>query len=159
MLLGGFISDRLVRRLGLYSRILVIGVSLLIAAPFAAGTLYFDPPGAYFFQIPTYIFGEMWVGITLAVVVELVPSEIKTTAVAAYLFIISNIGGNANLLVPPLAQHFESQNYSKSDSLRYALYIMYPGPYVYGALVYLCSLLVIRRDKRKAAKENYKSDE
>lgn len=62
--------------------------------------------------------GEMWVGITLAVVVELVPSEIKTTAVAAYLFIISNIGGNANLLVPPLAQHFESQNYSKSDSLR-----------------------------------------
>lgn len=159
VLLGGFISDRLVRRLGLYSRILVIGVSLLIAAPFAAGTLYFDPPGAYFFQIPTYIFGEMWVGITLAVVVELVPSEIKTTAVAAYLFIISNIGGNANLLVPPLAQHFESQNYSKSDSLRYALYIMYPGPYVYGALVYLCSLLVIRRDKRKAAKENYKSDE
>lgn len=101
----------------------------------------------------------MWVGITLAVVVELVPSEIKTTAVAAYLFIISNIGGNANLLVPPLAQHFESQNYSKSDSLRYALYIMYPGPYVYGALVYLCSLLVIRRDKRKAAKENYKADE
>lgn len=30
----------------------------LIAAPFAAGTLYFDPPGAYFFQIPTYIFGN-----------------------------------------------------------------------------------------------------
>ena len=30
----------------------------LIAAPFAAGTLYFDPPGAYFFQIPTYIFGK-----------------------------------------------------------------------------------------------------
>lgn len=65
-----------------------------------------------------YNVGEMWVGITLAVVVELVPSEIKTTAVAAYLFIISNIGGNANLLVPPLAQHFESKNYSKSDSLR-----------------------------------------
>lgn len=40
-----------------------------------------------------------------------------------------------------------------------ALYIMYPGPYVYGALVYLCSLLVIRRDKKKAAKENYKADE
>lgn len=29
VLLGGFISDRLVRRLGLYSRILVIGVSLV----------------------------------------------------------------------------------------------------------------------------------
>lgn len=62
--------------------------------------------------------GEMWVGITLAVVVELVPSDIKTTAVAVYLFIISNIGGNANLLVPPLTQHFEDDGYSKSAALR-----------------------------------------
>ncbi|XP_061169687.1 MFS-type efflux pump MSMEG_3705-like [Saccostrea echinata] len=153
VLLGGFISDRLVRRLGLYSRILVIGISLLIAAPFAAGTLYFDPPGAYFFQIPTYIFGEMWVGITLAVVVELVPGEIKTTAVAAYLFIISNIGGNANTLVPPLTKYFENKDYSKSEALRAALYIMYPGPYVYGAVVYLSSLCVIKRDKKKTQKE------
>ncbi|XP_048776691.1 MFS-type efflux pump MSMEG_3705-like isoform X2 [Ostrea edulis] len=158
VLVGGFISDRLVKRLGMYSRILVIGISLLIAAPFAAGTLYFDPPGAYFFQIPTYIFGEMWVGITLAVVVELVPSDIKTTAVAVYLFIISNIGGNANLLVPPLTQHFEDDGYSKSAALRAALYIMYPGPYVYGAVVYLSSLFVIRRDKRRAAKENYEAE-
>ncbi|XP_022326868.2 MFS-type efflux pump MSMEG_3705-like isoform X1 [Crassostrea virginica] len=155
VLLGGFISDRLVRRLGLYSRILVIGVSLLIAAPFAAGTLYFDPPGAYFFQIPTYIFGEMWVGITLAVVVELVPSEIKTTAVAAYLFIISNIGGNANLLVPPLAQHFESQHYSKSDSLRYTLFCMYAGPFVFCIPVYFLSMFVLKRDYKRAQETPY----
>lgn len=77
----------------------------------------------------------MWVGITLAVVVELVPSEIKTTAVAAYLFIISNIGGNANLLVPPLAQHFESQHYSKSDSLRCKYIVIF-------TYLYWCTFLI-----------------
>lgn len=86
--------------------------------------------------------GEMWVGITLAVVVELVPSEIKTTAVAAYLFIISNIGGNANLLVPPLAQHFENQNYSKSDSLR----CMYNQDYRY-SFISLCNISFKTSDK------------
>ena len=30
----------------------------LIAAPFAAGTLYFDPPWAYICQIPSYLFGK-----------------------------------------------------------------------------------------------------
>lgn len=84
--------------------------------------------------------GEMWVGITLAVVVELVPSEIKTTAVAAYLFIISNIGGNANLLVPPLAQHFENQNYSKSDSLRCMYYQDY-------SFISLCNISFKTSDK------------
>lgn len=43
--------------------------------------------------------GEMWVGITLVVVVELVFSEIKIIVVVVYFFIISNIGGNVNLLV------------------------------------------------------------
>ena len=46
------------------------------------------------------IIGEMWIGITLAIVVELVPSTIRTSAVAVYLFIISNIVGNMPLLVP-----------------------------------------------------------
>ncbi|KAK3087414.1 hypothetical protein FSP39_005573, partial [Pinctada imbricata] len=118
VLLGGFISDRLVKRLGMYSRVIVIVASLVIAAPFAAGTLFFDPPAAYFFQIPTYIFGEMWIGITFAVIVELVPSDIKTAAIATYLFIISNIGGNAPLLVPPIQQSFEDSGYNKADSLR-----------------------------------------
>jgi hypothetical protein len=50
----------------------------------------------------------MWVSVTLAVLVELVPSKIKTTSVAVYFFIISNIGGNMPLLVPALKNLFEN---------------------------------------------------
>ena len=62
--------------------------------------------------------GEMWIGITLAIVVELIPSNIRTSAVAVYLFIISNIGGNMPLLVPPIQDAFENHGYTKSQSLR-----------------------------------------
>jgi hypothetical protein len=65
-----------------------------------------------------YITGEMWIGITLAIVVELMPSSVRTSAVAVYLFIISNIGGNMPLLVPPIQDGFENDGLTKSQSLR-----------------------------------------
>ena len=60
----------------------------------------------------------MWIGVTLAVLVELVPTEIKTTSVAAYFFIISNIGGNMPLVVPILRPIFENFGYLGIDALR-----------------------------------------
>ncbi|XP_072176914.1 MFS-type efflux pump MSMEG_3705-like [Diadema setosum] len=137
VIFGGFISDRVVKRSGTYARIWVLIASLLLAAPFAAATLFLSPPWAFVMQIPTYIIGEMWVSVTLAVVVELVPSSIRTTAIAFYFFIISNIGGNMPLLVPPISQ---------STSLRVALYILYPGGYVLAAAIFLISMVVVKRD-------------
>jgi hypothetical protein len=60
----------------------------------------------------------MWVGVTLAVLVELVPSDVKTTAVAAYFFIISNVGGNMPLLVPPVKKAFIDAGFGDQDALR-----------------------------------------
>ncbi|XP_072045497.1 MFS-type efflux pump MSMEG_3705-like [Amphiura filiformis] len=137
---GGVISDNVVRTRGPVARIWVLIFSLLLAAPFAAGTLFLPPPWAFVSQIPCYLFGEMWVGVTLAVVVELVPSAVRATAVAFYLFIITNIGGNMNLLVSPI---------EKASSLKTALYLLYPGCYVLGAAVFLLSLFVIKRDIKK----------
>lgn len=62
--------------------------------------------------------GEMWVSVALAVLVELVPAEVRTTAVAAYFFIISNIGGNMPLLVPPVKSAFMNAGFGEVDSLR-----------------------------------------
>jgi len=62
--------------------------------------------------------GEMWIGITLAVIVELVPIDIRTSAIALYLFIITNIGGNIQLVVPSIKDRFLEAGYSKSDALR-----------------------------------------
>ena len=69
--------------------------------------------------------GEMWIGITLAIVVELVPSTIRTSAVAVYLFIISNIGGNMPLLVPVIREAFENNGATKAEALRGKIIILW----------------------------------
>lgn len=158
---GGLLSDVIVKRLGLYSRVIVIFVSLVLAAPFAAGTLFFMPPGAYLCQIPTYLFGEMWIGITIAVLVELIPSDIRTTGIAVYLFIITNIGGNIQLLVPVIKNHIKEMHkhdipkYPDVNALRTALYILYPGPYLYAAFIFVFVMLLMKRDQRKAEQSAY----
>lgn len=57
-------------------------------------------------------------GVALTVMVELVQSQFKTLAIAAYLFIISNIGGSMPLLVPPFQRLFEDKGYSHTEALR-----------------------------------------
>ena len=116
----------------------------IIAAPFAAGALFLKPPWAFISLIPSNIIGEMWVGVTLTVVVELVPNTIRSPAVAGYLFIISIIGGNVPLLVPPLKE---------VTSLRTALYILYPGLYLLSSVFFLLTLSSLKRDMRRAKEE------
>lgn len=60
----------------------------------------------------------MWVGITLAVVIEVVPVPLRTSAVAVYMFIISNVGGNVPLLVPVLKSAFQNLGHDSVFSLR-----------------------------------------
>ena len=52
---GGFFSDRLVSHLGIHSRLWLLFVCTLLAAPLAVGTLHFPPPGAFgeFYVLPT----------------------------------------------------------------------------------------------------------
>ncbi len=47
-----------------------------------------------------YIIGEMWIGVCLSVVVELVPKKLRITGIGLYFFIITNIGGNMQIFVP-----------------------------------------------------------
>ena len=64
------------------------------------------------------VLGEMWIGITLAVLVEVVPTPLRTLGVAVYLFIISNIGGNMPLVVSPLQRLFVQHGITRVDALR-----------------------------------------
>ncbi|KAH9496640.1 hypothetical protein Btru_009912 [Bulinus truncatus] len=147
---GGFISDRVVKKWGLYARVSVLVASQLLAAPFAAGVLFLDAPYAFFSLVPAYIIGEMWISVALTVAVELIPSQIRTSSIAVYLFIITNIGGNLPLLVPPIAGSFESHGYSQLQALRGALYILYPGLFVLGGLIFLLTMFVIKNDQQRA---------
>ncbi|KAK2167441.1 hypothetical protein NP493_1275g00004 [Ridgeia piscesae] len=55
VILGGFISDRIVRRIGPRGRLIVLTISQVSAVPFVAGALYLDPPYAYLSLLPGYI--------------------------------------------------------------------------------------------------------
>ncbi len=97
-------------------------------------------PGPFICLIAAYLVGEVWIGVCIAVVIELVPSDLTTSAVAIYFFIIQIIGGNMNLLVPPIEQ---------SLGLQYAMLIMYPGMYIVGALFFVSALLVVTFQQKK----------
>ena len=89
--------------------------------------------------LPAYVVGEMWIGVCLVTVVELVPVSVASAAVALYLFIINNIGGNLSLLIPPLQSKI---------GLRYSLFLLFPGCYLLGALFFFFTFLLLRFVKK-----------
>ncbi|XP_042205827.1 protein spinster homolog 1-like [Homarus americanus] len=127
---GGFVSDRLVKKLGVKARLYVLAASQLIATPFAAGVLYFPPPGCFFILLGSYVFAEMWFGVLFAVLLELVPKTVQSTSIAVFLFVMNNIGGNVPVIVDPLSHLL---------TYRGALYVMYPGMYLVSALFFFLS--------------------
>ena len=132
--LGGFISDRLVRRRGQVARLWVLIFSQLLAVPFLVGAVLLPPdPWAFLCLLPAYIVGEVWIGVCLALVIEMVPRRVITVAVAFFLFIINNIGGVLPLLIPPLESRLE---------LRYTLLLLYPGSYLLAAILFAFTLVV-----------------
>ncbi|EDV27921.1 uncharacterized protein TRIADDRAFT_20550 [Trichoplax adhaerens] len=132
-LLGGVISDRLVTSYGLKARIWVLIASQVCSAPFALMALLLPPPAAFIMLIPNNLIGEMWIGVTLTVVVEIVPGNIRTSAIAIYLFIITNIGGLMPLLVPPL---------TAISNLRTALIVLFPMLYLVSSGLFLVAYFV-----------------
>lgn len=60
----------------------------------------------------------MWFGVMFAILVELVPANIRSKAVAIVLFCINNVGGNTPVIVDPIAN---------ATTYRTAIIILYPG--------------------------------
>ena len=74
----------------------------------------------------------MWFGVVMTVFVEIVPGDIRSTAVATFSFITKNIGGNLPVIVPALKVAV--------GGLRNALYIVYPGFYLLSKKLVLVNL-------------------
>ena len=77
----------------------------------------------------------MWIGLCLAIVISLVPVDTASAAIALFLFIINNIGGTLNLLVPPL---------ETAIGLQYALLILFPGLYVLAAVLFILTFFLLK---------------
>ncbi|XP_078495077.1 cis,cis-muconate transport protein-like [Ciona intestinalis] len=135
---GGILSDVLASRYGVRARLWVLVASQTIAAPLAAGTLFFPPPYAFICLLCAYLFAEMWFGVLFTVLVEFFPSKSRATAISMFIFIINNVGGNAPLIVPPIIDQI---------GFREALYIVYPGFYLAGAVFFLITQLLLLRHK------------
>jgi len=138
---GGFIYDRIVSKSKKrWHRLLVLIFSNLLAAPFAFAALLIPAPYCYFMLIFSNIIGECWVGICLALIIELVPDRMKTTALSVYFFVIG-LGGFLPALVTPVS--------NLVNSYQASLIILFPGFYVLSAIIFFIALLTIQRDESR----------
>lgn len=108
----------------------------MVAAPFAAGALFLPFPWCFISLLPAFAFGEMWIGVTMAVVVDIVPVLIQGSVIAVYLFIITVIGGNFNILVTVFVQ--------AGLEREWALLITFPGLYVLSSFLFIVTFFVLR---------------
>ncbi|CAL8071526.1 unnamed protein product [Orchesella dallaii] len=133
---GGYLSDRLVNRLGISARALVLAGSQLISVPFTVGLLYLEPPYAFLSLLIGYITSEMWFGVMYAILVELVPANYRSTAVGLALFVINNVGGNLPIVVDPL---------SSVTDYRTAIAILYPGALLTSSILFFLCWILLRK--------------
>jgi hypothetical protein len=106
-------------------------------------------PWAFIAHIPAVTIGEMWIGVCIAVVVDLVPVDLTASAVAVYFFVIQIIGGNMPLLLPPVASAWDT---------RIALLVCFPGGFIAAALFFGAALLLLAV-KQKSKSYDVKNDE
>lgn len=88
----------------------------------------------YVINIFLFFPAEMWFGIAFAVVVEIVPLQIRSTTIGLFLFVINNIGGNLPILVDPVA---------KAIGYRESLWIFFPGLYLISSIMFLITMFMM----------------
>jgi len=142
---GGFFSDRLVKVLGLPSRLWLLSVCTLLAAPLAVGTLHFPPPGAFGCLIGYYFLAETWFAVLFTVIVEIVNPEVRSTCIALFLFIMNLFGGNLPVIVAPLRQYY--------GDYRSALLLVWPGFCAISALLFLAASVPLHLRQRGTTRE------
>lgn len=129
VVVGGVVSDKIVAKMGIRSRAFVLALSQLIATLPAFGSVFFDPVWAMITLGLSYFFAEMWFGIVFAIVVEIVPLQVRSSTIGVFLFVMNNIGGNLPILVDPIA---------KSIGYRGSIMIFYAG--FYGISKFSCDI-------------------
>ena len=137
---GGWISDSLVTRFGLHSRLWLLSVATVMAAPCAAGVLSTQPPIAFGFLMAYYFLAETWFAILFTVLVEIVPAEVRSVCIAVFLFMMNNVGGNLPVIVAPIAE---------IHTLRWALYIIWAGFVAASGVLFFIASLPLWKIHRK----------
>lgn len=91
----------------------------------------------------------MWFGILFAILVEIVPVQVRSTTVGVFLFVMNNVGGNLPILVEPV---------SKAIGYRESLYIFYAGFYAISSVMFLLTLFLMEGPKKVENSRDYGHD-
>ncbi|XP_037936155.1 putative metabolite transport protein HI_1104 [Teleopsis dalmanni] len=147
VVVGGVVSDKIVAKMGVRSRAFVLAISQLIATLPAFGSVYYEPFWAMVTLGSSYFFAEMWFGIVFAIVVEIVPLQVRSSTIGVFLFVMNNIGGNLPILVDPIA---------KVIGYRGSIMIFYAGLYGTSSILFFitCFLLEGKPSTEEKDKNN-----
>lgn len=58
VIVGGVVSDKIVAKMGIQSRVAILAISQLIATPFSFGAVYFEPTNALICMGISFFFGK-----------------------------------------------------------------------------------------------------
>mmetsp|Transcript_9109 Transcript_9109/g.12069 ORF Transcript_9109/g.12069 Transcript_9109/m.12069 type:complete len:547 (+) Transcript_9109:94-1734(+) len=178
---GGLISDKYAKQHGPSSRLLFLALSTLVASPFAFGTLLLPYPLCFISLSAAYFFGEMWSGVLLALIVDIVPRQISAFSLATMLALRALIGGLGPFLVPVVRSAyqtdytfiFEAANVKgnsgaasghevdfdvtqpSSSSLEYALLWLYAGSMAISSFFFLCAYFTLKKEEQRSEKHEY----
>jgi len=180
-ILGGVFSDG-VSRGEFPAQLFVVILSIVLAVPFAVGVLLAPYPWCFLCLIGVYLFGEMYTGVVMNMIIELSPSSkhLSVTSIALYLFIITNIGGSSPLLVPLVKQVFDKMyvyhfyasvligesitgvsaetsftiTQMGAEGLQQALLWLFPGLYALSSFLFCVAFCLLRRDLVKSHEED-----
>lgn len=81
----------------------------------------------------------MWFGIVFAVVVEIVPVEVRSSVVGIFMFVMNNIGGNLPILVDPIAKYI---------GYRESIAIFYAGFYLFSSVLFFITMCLMEGPKK-----------
>jgi len=138
---GGFITDILQKKFGLHSRLWVQSGFLLVATPFAALTVYLEPPYCFIALALYYFCAETWFAILFTVIVEIVPQNTRGICTAFFLFVMNIIAGSLGILV---------EDVGDAIGLKETMYIFFPGLIALDAILFfLTSLPLYLKSKSK----------
>jgi len=115
------------------------------AAPCAAAVLYLQPPQAFYALVPAYILSEAFLSVSTAVVVELVPADLRSSTVAVFAFLTVNVGGSLQLLLGPIVAAFQAAGggVTHAEAFRMGLYLLFPGGLALSGLLFTVMLVIV----------------
>lgn len=113
-------------------RLSLLAFSCIASSPFALGVLILPVPYCFLSLLIAVIVGEMWIGVCLALVVDMMPAHTHGISIGIYYFIVANLGGNMPFVIPYVAERL---------SLRMTLILFYPCLYLLAGLIFVKLLL------------------